>query len=200
MALPQPAVDAAPDNRGMNLPPPAALPLSTPPDSTAQRLAYAGLLPLVSGALLVWAVHDEVQAYVALALSAYAAVLLSFLGGIHWGFAMRQPQLHPQLQQQPPSHPQPQPQSQLQSQPQAQPPPRQATALLVWGVVPSLVAWPAALMPPRGGLVILGLMLVVCYAVDRRLYPAQGAAAWLTLRFRLSAVAALSCFLGAAGT
>ena len=174
----------------MNLPPSAALPLSIPPDTTAQRLAYAGLLPLVSGAMLVWAVHDEVQAYGALALSAYAAVLLSFLGGIHWGFAMRQPLLYAQ----------PQPQPQPQSQPQVQPPPRQATALLVWGVVPSLVAWPAALMPPRGGLVILGVMLVVCYAVDRRLYPAQGAAAWLTLRFRLSAVAALSCFLGAAGT
>ena len=162
----------------MNLSPTVALPLSTPPEAAAQRLAYAGLIPFVAGALLVWAVRDEVQAYVALALSAYAAVVLSFLGGIHWGFAMRQPQ------------------------PAAQTPPqaRPATAMLVWGVVPSLVAWPAAVMPPRGGLVILGLMLVVCYAVDRRLYPAQGAAAWLTLRFRLSAVAALSCFLGAAGT
>ena len=154
----------------MNLSPTTAPTLSSPPDTAAQRLAYAGLIPFVAGALLVWAVRDDVQAYVALALSAYAAVVLSFLGGIHWGFAMRQPQVRP------------------------------STAALVWGVVPSLVAWPAAVMPPRGGLVILGLMLVVCYAVDRRLYPAQGAAAWLTLRFRLSAVAALSCFLGAAGT
>ena len=160
----------------MNLSSAAPLPLSTEPDTTAQRLAYAGLVPFVAGALLVWAVRDEVQAYVALALSAYAAVVLSFLGGIHWGFGMRQPQ----------------PQSRSQS--------RAASAALVWGVVPSLVAWPAAVMPPRGGLVILGLMLVVCYAVDRRVYPAQGAAGWLTLRFRLSAVASLSCFLGAAGT
>ncbi len=158
----------------LNLSPTAAQPLSTRPDSTAQRLAYAGLVPFVAGALLVWAVRDDVLDYVALALSAYAAVVLSFLGGIHWGFAMRQPQPQPQT--------------------------RPATAALVWGVVPSLVAWPAAVMPPSGGLVILGLMLVACYLVDRRLYPAQGAAAWLTLRFRLSAVAALSCFLGAAGT
>ena len=182
----------------MNVPPPAALPLSTPPDTTAQRLAYAGLLPLVGGALLVWAVHDEVQAYVALALSAYAAVVLSFLGGIHWGFAMRQPLLYAQAQTQ--TQPQLQSQPQPQSEPQVQPPPRQATALLVWGVVPSLVAWAAVLMPPDAGLVILGAMLIVSYAVDRRLYPAHGAAGWLTLRFRLSAVAALSCFLGAAGT
>jgi hypothetical protein len=43
-------------------------------------------------------------------------------------------------------------------------------------------------------------MLVACYAVDRRVYAAQGAAAWLTLRFRLTAVASLSCFIGAAGS
>jgi hypothetical protein len=48
--------------------------------------------------------------------------------------------------------------------------------------------------------VIHGLMLVACYAVDRRVYPAHGLGAWLTLRFRLSAVASLSCFLGAAGS
>ena len=142
------------------------------PDTTALRLAYAGLLPFVLGALLVWAVRAEVQAYVALALSAYAAVVLSFLGGIHWGLAMRQPQ----------------------------PATTGLARSLVWGVVPALVAWPAAVMPPDAGLVILGAMLIVSYAVDRRLYPAHGVAAWLTLRFRLSAVAAMSCFIGAAGT
>lgn len=145
------------------------------PDTTALRLAYAGLLPFLLGALLVWAVRSDVQAYVALALSAYAAVVLSFLGGIHWGLVMRQPAL---------------------SAPDPTPTPARS---LLWGVVPSLVAWPAAVMPPHSGLVILGLMLIVSYAVDRRLYPAHGAAAWLTLRFRLSAVAAMSCFIGAAG-
>jgi hypothetical protein len=73
------------------------------------------------------------------------------------------------------------------------------TPLLVWGVVPPLVAWLAVMMPPEGGLVIQALMLVACYAVDRQLYPAQGASPWLVLRFRLSAVAAMSCFIGAAG-
>ena len=138
------------------------------PGEVAQRLGYAGLLPFVAGALLVWLVRADVHAYAALALSIYAALILSFLGGMHWGLAMRQ----------------------------AQP----STVALVWGVVPSLVAWPAALMPPDAGLALLGLMFIVCYAVDRRLYPAQGVAGWLTLRFRLSAVAALACFLGAAGS
>ena len=138
------------------------------PGPLAERLGYAGLLPFIAGALLVWLVRADVHAYVALALSVYAALILSFLGGMHWGLAMRQ-----------------------------QPPP---VLSLVWGVVPPVVAWPAAVMPPDAGLVIHGLMFVDCYAVDRRLYPPQGVAGWLTLRFRLSALAALACFLGAAGS
>lgn len=79
---------------------------------------------------------------------------------------------------------------------QAHPDPK----LFAWGVVPSLVAWVAIVMPPSAGLVVLGVMLIACYAVDRRLYTRHGLQRWLVLRFRLSAVAALSCFLGAAGT
>ena len=134
----------------------------------ALRLGYAGLLPFVAGALLVWLVRPDVHPYVALALSGYAAVILSFLGGIHWGLAMRE----------------------------AAPP----LPWLVWGVVPSLVAWLALLMPANAGLVVFGVALLACYAVDRRLYPKQGVTHWLTLRFRLSAVAAACCFVGAAGS
>ncbi len=138
----------------------------TGPTRWALGLGYGGLLPFVGAALLLWLLRDEAQAHVAQALSAYAALILSFLGGIHWGLAMRS----------------------------AAPP----AALLVWGVLPSLLAWPALLMPAFSALVIHGALLLLTYAVDRRLYPAQGAAGWLGLRFRLSAVAALSCFIGAA--
>ena len=142
-------------------------PLSSLPPQVL-RLGYAGLIPFVLGALLVWIVHAEAHPYTTLALSAYAAVIVSFLGGIHWGVGFRE----------------------------SDPP----MSLFVWGVVPSLVAWIAVLMPPSSGLVIHGVMLAVCYAVDRRIYPQYGLARWLTLRFRLSAVASLCCFLGAAGT
>ena len=138
------------------------------PSPAALRLGYAGLLPFVLGALLVWAVRDDAHPYTTLALSSYAAVIVSFLGGIHWGIAFRE----------------------------AQPP----TLLFIWGIVPSLVAWVAVMMPASAGLVIHGVMLLVCYAVDRRIYPRHGLAHWLTLRFRLSTVAAFSCFIGAAGT
>jgi len=134
----------------------------------ARRLGHAGLLPFVGGALLVHLVWPEAHPYATLALAAYAATIVSFLGGVHWGVAFTQ----------------------------AQPDPR----LFAWGVVPSLVAWLAIIMPPSAGLVVLGVMLIACYAVDRRLYALHGLQRWLVLRFRLSAVAALSCFLGAAGT
>ena len=61
-------------------------------------------------------------------------------------------------------------------------------------------AWPGVVMPAYAGLVWLALVLVVCYLVDRRLYPAAGLSAWLPLRFRLSSVAALCCLIGAGAT
>ena len=133
----------------------------------AAQLGYLALLPFVVGALVVWVARVEVRGPAALALSAYAAVIVSFLGGIHWGFAFRQ----------------------------AAPEPR----LFVWGVVPALVACAALLLPASTGLAIHGAMLVVCYAVDRKVYAAEGASAWLGLRLRLTAVAGLGCFLGAVG-
>lgn len=142
-------------------------PATTPPQ-VALRLGYAGLLPFVLGAALVWLVDERAHPYATQGLSAYAAVIVSFLGGIHWGLAARQ------------------------AQPDA--------GLLAWGVLPSLLAWVGVMMPPHAGLVVHGAALVACYAVDRRVYPRHGLAAWLTLRFRLSAVAAVCCFLGAAGT
>lgn len=141
----------------------------------AMRLAYAGLMPFVLGAALVWLIggHSiDAHGFVSQGLSAYAALTISFLGGIHWGLAFRQ----------------------------TASPPVPSFAPFAWGVVPSLMAWVAVMMPAYAGLVLQGVMLVLCYLVDRRLYPALGAAGWLTLRFRLSLVAALACFIAAAGS
>ena len=147
----------------------AEVPASTnQPDAATLRLGYAGLLPFVLGAALLWFVRPDAHPYVAAALSGYAAVIVSFLGGIHWGLGFRARPADP--------------------------------SRFVWGVVPSLVAWLAVVMPPYAGLVVHGVMLVVCYLVDRRIYLVHASAAWLTLRFRLTVVASLSCFIGAAGS
>lgn len=132
------------------------------------QLGYAGLIPLVVLALLIWLVRPDLQAWVALALASYAALITSFLGGIHWGIGWSQLARLPHIK----TH-------------------------FLWGVMPSLLAWPGLVMPPYAGLAWLGLVLIVCYLVDRKLYAQAGLGAWLKLRFRLSAVAALSCFIGA---
>ncbi|MDP3823608.1 MAG: DUF3429 domain-containing protein [Burkholderiales bacterium] len=134
----------------------------------AFRLGYLALLPFVFGAALVWIVRPDAHPYVTSALSGYAAVVIAFIGGIHWGFGFREDDAPPRL--------------------------------FVWGVVPALVAWVAVVMQPYAGLVVHGVMLIVCYLVDRKVYPEHGAARWLTLRFRLSVVASLSCLVGAAGS
>lgn len=141
---------------------------SVPPPPQARRIAYAGALPFVAGAAFTWLVRPDALPFVTAALSAYAAVIVALLGGIHWGFAMRQ----------------------------SDPP----GSLPLWGAACAVLASVAVLMPAYAALVVHGVMLIVCYLVDRRVYPVQGAAAWLTLRFRLTAVAALSCFIGAAGS
>lgn len=141
--------------------------MSTPhPHQTLlHRLGHAGLIPFVMLAAMVWLLPPDLRAWTALALAAYAALVLSFLGGLYWGALWGGATGN--------------------------------TAAVWWGVTPSLLAWPGVLMPPHAGLAWLGFLLVLCYGVDRRLFPTLGLSPWLTLRFRLSTVAALSCFLAA---
>jgi hypothetical protein len=59
-----------------------------PPRLTA--LGYAGLLPFVACVLAVALLEGEVRAFGVRALVAYGAVILSFLGAVHWGLLLRQ--------------------------------------------------------------------------------------------------------------
>lgn len=73
----------------------------------------------------------------------------------------------------------------------------QAPAQYGWGVVPSLIAWGALLLPVHAALAVLAGLLVACYAVDRRVLPAQGLSGWLPLRTTLTLVAAACCLAAA---
>lgn len=99
-------------------------------------------------------------------LAAYAATIASFLGGVHWGTALRAG--------------------------------GQAPVPLIWGVMPQLAGWLALLLPRHAGLLACAAVLVACYVVDRRLYPAEGLGGWLPMRLQLTVVAAASCIVGAA--
>ncbi len=132
-------------------------------------LGYGGLLPfliLTPVSLIdyhhapLW--HD--------ALFTYGAVILSFVGALHWGFAMTLAGLTD----------------------------KQRSARFVWSVVPALLAWPAALLGSVLASVLLVLGFVAHYLQDRRLVRRATLPAWyLPLRFRLTLVACLC--LSAAG-
>ena len=115
--------------------------------------------------MATWMLEGSRQAQAVFALLAYAATILSFLGAIHWGLALRDP---------------------------ADPP----VAMLVWAVMPSLVAWAALLWGASEGLWLLAAGLWACWAVDRSVYPRLGLEGWLAMRLILTAVASVSC-LGA---
>ena len=136
-------------------------------EQTINRLGYAGLIPFILLAALMWLVDAELLPFVAIALSGYAATIVSFLGGVHWGIGFMKGEATPQFH-------------------------------FVWGVVPSLIAWLALMMPAYAALPLFGLVVVACYAVDSKTYPAAGLASWLPMRLRLTVVATVSCVLGAA--
>lgn len=57
----------------------------------AWALGLAGLIPFVALAGLQWLSPPGWRMLAGLALLAYGAVIVSFLGGIHWGLALREP-------------------------------------------------------------------------------------------------------------
>ena len=138
---------------------------------TVALLGYGGLLPF--GALALLLVLDGARSALWWpALLAYGAVILSFVGALHWGFAMALPGLGAAQRQ----------------------------GLWVWSVVPALVAWPALLWAAPGAAVLLVAGFVAHYAQDRRLVAQTGAAlpAWyLPLRTRLTLVASVCLLAGA---
>lgn len=139
---------------------------------TVALLGYGGLLPFGALALLLW-LDGARSALWWPALLGYGAVILSFVGALHWGFAMALPGLGAAQRQ----------------------------WLWIWSVVPALVAWPALLWAAPGAAVLLAAGFAAHYAQDRRLVAQTGAAlpAWyLPLRTRLTLVASVCLLVGAA--
>ena len=169
------------------------------PSAWATWLGYAGLIPFVAFALGVQFLSADLRDYCVFALTAYAATITSFLGAIHWGLAMRDTQstsflgaIHWGLAMR-----DTQSTSSLSSDTASS-----NAALYAWGVVPSLAAWVALLLAifsgPVVALCVLGVLLWVCYVVDRSIYPKFQLQNWLPMRLNLTLVASMSCFYAAA--
>ncbi|MGB9494371.1 MAG: DUF3429 domain-containing protein [Azonexus sp.] len=126
-------------------------------------LGYGGLIPFVSltAAFLLDHHHGLLWSD---ALIGYGAVILSFVGALHWAFAMTLPGLTDQ----------------------------QRTARFVWSVVPALLAWLALLVDATMATVLLVPGFIAHYLQDRKLVSSQRLPDWyLPLRFRLTGVACL---------
>lgn len=59
--------------------------------SGASALGYGGLVPFVAAVLGIALFDGELRALAARALLAYGAVILSFLGAVHWGLLLARP-------------------------------------------------------------------------------------------------------------
>ncbi len=158
------------------------LPAEVTPSSVVW-LGYGGLLPFIALAATSF-LSAEYGARCQVALILYGTVILSFVGALHWGFAMTLPGLSASKR----------------------------SECFVWSVVPALLAWPAALLmvaPVResfvsatlGAMVAAGLLLVgfiLNYVQDVRLAGVARIPAWyLPLRLRLTVVACV-CIAAAA--
>ena len=129
-------------------------------------LGYGGLLPFVGLSILTVADPHRAPAW-SDALVGYGAVILSFVGALHWGFAMSAARLDTTQR-------------------------RQA---FVWSVVPALMAWPATVLAGSAASLILVLGFALHLAQDRRLAgPAELPTWYLPLRWRLTIVA-IVCLL-----
>lgn len=130
---------------------------------TVAWLGYGGLLPfvLLAPASLLDHHHGAVWSD---ALVAYGAIILSFIGALHWGLAMTLPELSE----------------------------RQRSAWFAWSVVPALIAWPAVLFSPIVAAPLLVFGFIAHYLQDRRLAGQANLPDWyLPLRLRLSSVAVI---------
>lgn len=151
---------------------PPASPLTAPPAAPIPTpvawLGYGGLLPFVAlAATGLWATDAPLWGS---ALLAYGAVILSFVGALHWGFAMSQAGLSDS----------------------------ERTRCFAWSVVPSLLAWPALLLPLAGGSALLIAGFVAHLVQDHRLAARIPVPAWyLPLRGRLTVTACVCLAIGA---
>lgn len=145
---------------------------------TATLLGNFGLLPFYALAAASWMpLGARADRLVELAFVAYAAVILAFLGAVHWGFVLSTPELD-----------------------------RTGSKLgLRWGVIPSLLGWLALLMALAGvplWLVAVFLMMdfALCRLMDGRMVAmyATPPAWYLPLRTRLTVlvIVAVLIFLG----
>lgn len=136
---------------------------SRPPiPAPAAWLGGTGLIPFVALAAAAAMAAPDSRGLLVEWLIRYAAVIVTFVGALHWGVLMRQPDSRPAEQ----------------------------WLHLGWSVVPALGAWIALGFGPRTALAALMVLFALQLVMDRRLVLHHDLVAWfLRLRVRLTLVA-----------
>ena len=128
-----------------------------------QFLGYAGLLPFASSSLGLIFFQSIQMNWLEIGLS-YGAIILSFLGGLHWAFAMILPELNTQ----------------------------QKGLRFTWSVIPSLLAWSSFALLPLYATIVLLIGFLSHLGQDVYVKKLAQMPAWyLTLRMQLTTVACL---------
>lgn len=141
-------------------------PTAMPP--AALWLGATGALPFVACALATIVASGEHLAFAREALVFYGAVILSFLGGVQWGLAVKDV-----------------------------PATCVSSTRLVMSVGPSLIGWAALLVPPGPGLFFMTVAFALVLAIDLRAARAGEAPQWYPrLRVPLSIVVMTSLVVG----
>ena len=139
--------------------------------ASAAWLGALGAVPFIALAGALMLLEGAQRPVVSHALLAYGAVILSFLGGIHWGLAIRD---HRGVDMD------------------------RLGARLIMSVAPSLAGWIALLVAGTAGLLILAVAIAAMLLVDLRATRRGEAPPWYPkLRIPLSCVVVLSLLVGA---
>ena len=116
--------------------------------AAAAWLGGLGLLPFAASVAVLWLGPAAWEGEAWRVLRAYAAIILSFVGAIHWGAALRENEAG------------------------------RLWRAMGWSVIPALVAWVALLLPPPSGVALLLLGFGAQYGMDRRAVAAGWLPGW----------------------
>ena len=142
----------------------------------ALALGIAGLIPFVACTAGLWLADPVWQAEASRMLLGYAAVILTFLGGVHWGKAL------------------------------ADEPAIAATfgsdlnwVRLGWSVTPSLVAWGAMLLSPVAAIFCFVPAFALAFLIDRQAVRTGFFPEWYLPLRKLLTLGVLTCLIIASG-
>ena len=131
----------------------------------AVLLGMGGLVPFIGLSLMMTSLDEHIVKQSVQALVLYAAMILTFVGALHWGAMLSVPHIRIEP----------------------------VRLRMFWSVMPQLYAWGVALMPAARALPLLALGLLVSWLVDLYFYRAQGNLGWfIKLRTVLTFVATVS--------